>query len=200
MTLRGLCLALGCLVLGWGAGVEAASVDRISEWEPSATEAWGEQGFRIQLRFGLDSISSVDGRAPSSLSTESSPFSFSAEPGIRLSRWFSVSASLRYSLSTAGIRWTNTADLSLHLFHGLYVAGGLGYGGMMGAGCEGAGGLVTVGRAGWLFPLGQVFATGPAVQWEWQSRLSCGGRRRDGSPRYDFGFRASSLAWTLAWR
>lgn len=202
MTFRGLSLALGFLVLGWGAGVEAASVDRISEWEPSATEAWAEKGFRIQLRFGTDSVSNVDGRAPGWFTPEYSPFSFTAEPGIRLSCWFSVSASLRYSLAMSGIRWSNTADLSFHLFHGLYVAAGVGYGGVMGRPCEGGGGLVTIGRAAWLFPLGQVFATGPAVQWEWQDRLRCGGPRseKDRSPRYDFGFRSSSLGWTLAWR
>jgi len=199
MTCRFWSLALGCLVAGWGVGADAVSRDRVSEWEPTATEAWAESGFRIQLRFGIDSIGTVEGpAAPRWISSTSSPFSFTVEPGVRLSRWFSLSTSLRYALFGDGFRWTNTADLTLHVFHGLQLSVGAGYGGAMGTSCEsGAGGLATLTRAAWLFPLGQVFSMGPAVQWEWQHPLRCSEFDEE---RAGFNFQATSIGWTLAWR
>lgn len=171
------------------AAADARPIDRVSEYEPTATEAWAEQGFRIQLRFGSEASTDLETRfGPRSM------YAFAAEPGIRLGRWISISGTLKYTvLGDLGLRWTNTFDLSLHLFHGLFVSGGVGYGGaMIGPECSG-GGLVQVVRAGWLFPLGQVFSTGPVVQADFQSPIDCGHFPPDG-------FSTRNFSWSFGWR
>lgn len=192
MKLRFWSLVLGVLVAGWGAGADAESRDRVSEWEPTPTEAWAEPGFRIQLRIGFDSVTLANKPAQRW-------FAFAAEPGVRLGRRISLSASLRYSLFEEGLHWTNTADVTFHVFHGFQVSVGAGYGGVMGADCDGgAGGLAALARATWLFPLGQVFSTGPAIQFQWQSPLAC--EDLFGERSFSSGFQATSIGWTLAWR
>lgn len=176
-------------VLGWAPLAAAKPVDRVSEYEPTATEAWGEGGFRVQLRFGLERADELE-RMPH----EPTPrLSFAAEPGVRLGRWFSLSGTLRYTVLETGIRWTNSADLSLHPFHGLHVTTGVGYGGVWVRNCEG-GNVVFLTRVGWLIPLGQVFSTGPVMQWDWQGPIRCSRRRELPA------FQSSNFAWSFAWR
>ncbi|HLV61251.1 MAG TPA: hypothetical protein VKY51_07610 [Fredinandcohnia sp.] len=195
MTVRGWlgALVVAGLVGSSPAAAETRPVERVSEWEPTATEAWRESGFRIQLRVGLETLSDVTTTVARGLS-QGGALAFGVEPGIRLGRWFSISGTLKYSaVAGAALRWTNTLDLTLHPFHGFFLAGGFGYGGLMHSDCNG-GGLVLVARAGWLIPLGQVFSTGPVAQVDAQSPIAC-----------DFGattgrFTSRTLSWSFAWR
>lgn len=190
MSLRPvLWVALGQLLfLGLASPAAATPKDRVSEWEPTATQAWGESGFRVQLRFGSEMIEELE----PSLNPRRR-FSFAAEPGIRLGRWFSISGTLRYTVVRTGLRWTNSADLILHPFHGFHVAAGVGYGGVWIHNCSG-GNAVFLTRVGWLIPLGQVFSMGPAMQWDWQRPITCGPNRELPA------FQTSQLAWSFAWR
>lgn len=167
----------------------AEVVERVSAYEPTATEAWAEKGFRIQLRFGLESLELIHDHQ-----LMEQRFSFAAEPGIRLGSIVSVAGTLRYTVLPTGLRWTNTADLGLHLFHGLYLAAGLGYGGVWTLDCSG-GSLVNTLRLGWLFPLGQVFSMGPAAQMDWQSSIDCD----DGGKSLP-NFETANFSWTFGWR
>lgn len=185
----------------WVAGILAAGdawadpLDRVSEIVPTATEAWEEPGFRIQLRFGSESLE-ADAPYDRRFGPDDGHFSLAVEPGVRLNRWWSVATSFRYTILSErrGLRWTGSADLLFHPFHGLHVGVGAGYGGMMGGVCDGSG-VAFLSRTGWLFPLGVVFATGPSLQVDWQS-TSCEGER---SP-LPLHHRSTNLSWVLAWR
>lgn len=176
------------LVLGVARLAAAAPVDRISEYEPTATEAWGEHGFRVQLRFGMESVDELERSL-----VPQRRFSFATEPGIRLGRWFSISGTLRYTTLETGLRFSNSADLTFHPFHGLHMSAGVGYGGVWLTSCSG-GNAIFLTRVGWLLPLGQVFATGPVFQWDWQQEIRCDRRRVIPA------FPSSSFSWSFAWR
>lgn len=176
-------------------GAIAESRDRISEIEPTALEAWESHGFRVQLRFGLESLLPSD--APTRLIDQGMDhFAIAVEPGVRWNRWWSFSGTMRYAILAErdGLRWTTTGDVSFHPFHGFFLSGGVGYGGMLGDLCDGSG-LALVARTGWLLPLGEVFATGPVAQTDLQ-HTRC---RRDGPDR-PFRHLSHSVSWSFAWR
>ncbi len=213
-------VALACLItLLAGANAAADSpIDRISEQLLSAGEAWQQPGFRIQLRVGTEDLIGLN-TVP-----EGGGISLSAEPGVRLSRWFSLSATLHYTILSGeleGLRWSGTGDVSFHPAGGLFVAAGFGYAGIMADGsydqgyvsCTGSG-LATVGRLGWLIPLGDVFAMGPVVQADLQwtrcpdrSDSDVGYMETDFPPRWEpprppttWRHRSLHFAWSFAWR
>lgn len=200
--------------------------ERESEYEMPAGEAWQLPGFRVQLRVGRESVSADDDVGP-----DASGLSLDVEPGMRLSRHFTLSATLRYTLlggAFSGTRWTTSADLAWHPWAGgFFLAGGVGYAGMFGnrevtapgpQRCDGDG-IVALARTGWLFPLGELFSTGPVVQLD-EQWTRCAGEEReviDGTPLPDFPdgepetrfvrgkpfswrHRTLHLAWSLAWR
>lgn len=192
---------------------------RESEYELPAAEAWQQEGFRIQLRFGTESLAGVNDGGPSG-----SGWAIAVEPGVRLSRLWSLSANLRYSVLSeemAGLRWSTTADVSFHPWGGLFLAVGAGYGGLLAkawsdtgdwGGCQGHA-AVALGRLGWLFAVGEIFATGPVVQFDVQT-TRCGEREEGGSyvegPDGDrwvadrssvwWTQRTLNLSWSVAWR
>jgi len=176
----------------------AEPVERESEYEMPAAEAWRQPGFRVQLRFGLDDLVGTD--AP-----DASGFSFAVEPGIRLSESFTISAALRYAVldvGLQGVRYTTTADLTWHVWDGLFLAGGFGYAGLVAdatfRGCDGQG-IAALARTGWLLATGEIFATGPVVQldqqWTW-CRSSGGWDPGERLWRH----RTLHFSWSLAWR
>lgn len=194
---------------------------RESEFELPAAEAWQQEGFRIQLRFGTESLSTL-GVGPFG-----GGWAIGVEPGVRLSRFWSLSASLRYSVlneDIEGLRWSTTADLTFHPWGGIFLATGLGYGGLIASGwesddwnrCEGHA-IVALGRVGWLFSLGELFSTGPVVQFDAQA-TKCGNRSDEGDfddfdgpieePRPAsrgrrsvwWSHRTLNLSWSVAWR
>ncbi|AKU93307.1 hypothetical protein AKJ08_3694 [Vulgatibacter incomptus] len=158
--------AMACgLMLADSARADEEPTDRVSDEILSPGEAWAEPGFRIQLIVGSETLSGLNG-VPSG-----GGLSLTAEPGVRLDRWWSLSATLHYTVLSGeaeGLRWSGTADLGFHPWSGLFVAAGLGYGGMIvNRDCTGTG-LAASAKAGWLFPLGSLFATGPVVQTDLQ--------------------------------
>lgn len=195
MRVRRLTIAVLCVGIVATGPVRAAPRDRVSEIVPTATEAWEEPGFRIQLRFGTESMVPTD-PVFARFATDRRHFSVAVEPGVRLNRWWSVAGAFRYTILTdgVGLRWTGTADVNFHPFHGLQVGTGVGYGGMLGKLCEGSG-VAFLTRTAWLLPMGTVFAMGPAIQMDWQT-TSCEGER---SP-LEFQHRSVNFSWVLAWR
>jgi len=220
-------LALSAL-LAWPAMAGAAvpePEERESEYEMPAGEAWRQPGFRVQLRVGHESVADDDGLGP-----DAAGLTLGVEPGIRLSRWFSLSATLRYTRLVGGfdgMRWSSTADLTWHPWGGgFFLAAGVGYAGLLGnrefdisrpSRCDGDG-LVALARTGWLFPMGELFSTGPIVQLD-EQWTRCAGEEREvfaGEPSPEspasfdtkfvrgegFSWRHHSLhfAWSLAWR
>lgn len=199
-----------------GFAADEEPIARVSEELLTAGEAWEEPGFRIQLRAGTENVEGSGG-APSG-----SGLSLSAEPGMRLNRWWSITANLTYTVVTGemrGLRWSGTADLSLHPAGGLFLSAGAGYGGLMvnsfGGSCTGMG-LALGTKAGWLFPMGTLFSTGPVVGMQWQ-RVRCpkaivddfdlaapsdDGPAEGSAERPDVLLRHRTLylGWSLAWR
>lgn len=219
-------LLLGAPVI---AGAEEEPEARESEFELPASEAWEQEGFRVQLRLGKETLTPDDAASP-----ESSGWALSVEPGIRLSRWWSLSGTLRYAVLSEGfdgLRWSTTADLTFHPWHGLFLATGLGYGGVLGnrsfsgsgpSRCDGDA-FVALGRAGWLIPMGELFAMGPVVQLDAQftrcaARDSGGDQFEEeggvgpveirkshegsssGQPAFWWQHHTLQFAWSLAWR
>lgn len=199
--------------------------ERESQYEMPAGEAWGLSGFRVQIRLGYESLAQDDGIGP-----DAGGLTLGVEPGVRLSEHFSLSATLRYSRLTGsfdGMRWSSTADATWHPFGGgLFLAGGIGYAGLLGNRrwdeplphrCDGHG-FVALARTGWLFPLGELFSTGPVVQLDEQWTRCAGAPRQvildepapDGPDEYETGFvdgeryswrhRTLHFAWSFAWR
>jgi len=161
-------LATALAAIAWPApALPEEPAERVSEELQTAGEAWEEPGFRIQLRIGTEDLAGA-GATPSG-----SGLSLSAEPGFRLSRWWSIGADLTYTIvggQVDGLRWSGIAGLGFHPAGGLFVSAGAGYGGLMvesfdglgSASCTGTGPAVGA-KAGWLFPVGTLFATGPLV-------------------------------------
>lgn len=188
--------------------------DRVSEELLTAGESWEEPGFRIRLEVGTEDL------VPAAGLPAGSGLSLSAEPGFRLSRWWSISVDLTYTIvggEMEGLRWSGTADLTFHPWSGLFVSAGAGYGGLMvdsfigflSAPCTGTGPAVAA-KAGWLFPVGSLFATGPVVgtqmQWvhcptyEVSDRDVEGFEELFGPPPTTWRHRSLHLGWSLAWR
>ena len=195
-------------VLGWMLAAEAQAdvVERESEIEVPASEAWQREGFRVQLRLGSGSATGA-ADAPNA-----GGMSFEVEPGVRLSRYWSLSSTLRYGAFEGGdfeaLRWSTTADLSFHPWGGSFVAVGLGYAGVSNFGgtpvnCDGA---LALGRVGWLFALGPIFATGPQVQYDLQYGFCSVSSYEDDDGVFRRGgdvewlHRTLQFAWSLAWR
>lgn len=198
---------VGAALLGAPAlALASEPVERESEWEQSALEAWEEPGFRLQLRTGFDSLTASGGEAP-----DAGGISIEVEPGVRLNRAFSLSVTLRYTVLSGGVdglRWSTTADATWHPGLGFFLAAGLGYGGILGEGflrdCDGSG-VAVLGRTGWLIAAGEIFATGPVLQidHQWTRCDSLFGiDEEDGSSgrRSTWKHRTLHLAWSFAWR
>jgi len=205
MWKRGGPLLLALLAPLPAAGDEEPS-ERESEYEMPASEAWALPGFRVQLRFGRDSLVGGDG-AP-----DASGWSFTVEPGIRLSASFSLSATLRYAALVEGfegVRYTTSGDATWHPFDGFFLAAGIGYAGLVGNAaltgrCDGDG-VVLLARTGWLIAAGELFATGPVIQldqqwtgcgteaWDWEEEEAIESSRT-------WSHRSLHFSWSLAWR
>lgn len=195
----------------------AEPIERTSEVLQTPSEAWAEPGFRVQLRVGSEQFT------PLNLAPQASGISLTAEPGIRLSRFWSLSAALRYTIldgDMSGLRWTTTVDLGFHPWGGLFMAAGVGYAGILAqsfglySDCMGSG-VAVVGRLGWLFPVGELFATGPVIQTDLQW-TRCGSDDEIAAVRADdfedgdwmvmerpastWRHRSLHFAWSLAWR
>lgn len=195
-------------------------VVRESEFELPAAEAWQQEGFRVQLRFGTESLTGLDSTSPAG-----GGWAIGVEPGVRLSRYWSLSASLRYSVlneEVQGLRWSTTADLTFHPYGGLFLAVGAGYGGLLtthweSGGCQGHA-IVGLGRLGWLFSVGEIFSTGPMLQVDAQATrcgnrdeedggfgdedMPSGGFRSNESSRRSLWWyqRTVNFSWSVAWR
>lgn len=203
---------------------EDEPIERVSEAILTPGEAWEEPGFRIQLRLGSESVEASD------RISGGSGLVISAEPGVRLSRWWSVSADLTYTVLSGelnGLRWSGTADLTFHPWAGLFLSAGAGYAGLMAdafvahesfVSCTGSGAAASL-RAGWLFPVGDLFATGPMIESRWQwTQCGRGGDGGSGTmvdeqpeewpdrsltvpePPSVWRLRTLHFAWSLAWR
>lgn len=183
------------------AGGAEEPVERESEYEMEASEAWRQPGFRVELRLGRDNLSGVR-HAP-----DAGGFAFSVSPGIRLSEHFTLSAGLRYTAlygDVWGLRYGATADLTWHAWKGGFLAAGFGHAGLVAESrdwsrfqsCDGYG-VVALARTGWLFPLGEVFATGPVLQWDHQW-IYCSDRPLAESPIWQH--HTLHFSWSLAWR
>ncbi len=187
-----------------------------------ADSAWSQPGFRVQLRFGFERVEAMSSEAP-----EMSAVAINVEPGIRLSRLWSVAAGLRYSIllgSWDGLRWSTTADATLHPTSVSYITVGAGYGGLVaqkakpyvdqrgfafqpdepaGASrltrCSGDGGVGVL-RAGFSMPIGELFATGPSLQADLQATRCSDPRSRLGLADEWWWHRSIHFAWALAWR
>lgn len=206
-------LLLGVLFAFEEAG--AAPIERTSDPLLSASEAWEQAGFRFQLRFGREELT------PSGDAPFGGGLSLVAAPSVRLSRFWSVGANLRYAViggEMSGLRWTTTADLGFHPFSGLSLAAGVGYGGLMvqpdfgrWASCTGAGPAL-LGQLSWLFPVGELFATGPMAQVDVQW-TRCASADDDyiplaeppyfverAPPSRSWRHRGLQYSWVLAWR
>jgi hypothetical protein len=199
MVKSGGLLALALLVLPVGSRADEPA-ERESEYEMPAAEAWALPGFRVQLRFGRDWLTGDDGLAP-----DTSGDSFSVEPGIRLSSAFSISATLRYAALVdgfTGVRYSTSGEAAWHPYDGFFLAGGIGYAGLVGSSflqdCDGDG-VLLLARTGWLLAAGEIFATGPVVQldeqWTW-----CGRRSSFDDTNGVWRHRSLHFSWSLAWR
>jgi len=196
-------------------------VARVSEELQTAGEAWEEPGFRIQLQVGTEELQAA-GALPAG-----SGLSLTAEPGFRLSRWWSISGDLTYTIvggGMKGLRWSGTFGPTFHPWSGLFLTVGAGYAGLMvdayqdffASSCTGAG-FALGAKAGWLFPVGSLFATGPVIgtqtQWVRCSNGTDVGGGGDPNPETDGGdqdlgpasptvwrHRTFHIGWSLAWR
>lgn len=203
----GLVACLCWLVAPASAGAE--SITRTSD-QPSvgAQEAWRTLGLQIQVRSGyelLEHVGEIGGGVGG--------MSISLEPGIRLHRHVSLSATFRYTTMAGGLRWTNSLDLTGHGPWGLFLAIGGGYGGLLSIplapvetgvpgidwrpSCTGTGAMALV-RAGWLIPVGEVFATGPVVQSDLQWTRCTDFLAPSEDP--DVRHRSVQLSWSFGWR
>jgi len=116
-----------------------------------------------------------------------------------------------------GLRWSGTADLTFHPWAGLFVSAGGGYGGLMvdsflgffSAPCTGTGPAVGA-KAGWLFPVGSLFATGPVVGTQMQWVHCAKGDSQGFETEFEepigplstgtWRHRSVHIGWSLAWR
>jgi len=217
-------LLLSTIVLVAEARASTEPIERTGEILLTPSESWAEPGFRVQLKVGTERLSPLDDE-PSG-----GGLSLTAEPGVRLSRYWSLSAALRYTVlngSSTGLRWSTTADVSFHPVGGLFLSVGAGYAGLMMqsnewfgsfASCTGSGAAV-LGRIGYLIPLGELFATGPVIQTDAQW-VRCGQSDVESIPAIpEPGFeevpfpspsrtpasrtwrhRSLHFSWSLAWR
>ena len=216
--------ALVAAIVAWASPALADEpVARVSEELLTAGEAWEEPGFRIQLQVGTEDLKAA-GALPAG-----SGLSLTAEPGFRLSRWWSISADLTYTIvggGMQGLRWSGTFGPTFHPWSGLFLTAGAGYGGLMvnayqdffTSSCTGAGFAIGA-KAGWLFPVGSLFATGPVVgtqtQWVRCSNISetGGGDPMPETEGGDWGpwelgpaapkvwrHQTFHIGWSLAWR
>jgi hypothetical protein len=214
---------LAAVALMAAAPVRAAEpVTRTSDAPVDFDMAWLEPGFRMQLRFGYESLRGHPPAPPLPA------FAVAIEPSYRLSEQLSLGLGLRYSVllgDWTGLRWNTSGDFSWHPTPGAYVAVGGGYGGMLGErvqyevdydedgsyttgdGPEGsrllscAGhGVVALARAGFLFAVGDLFSTGPVLQADVQ-RTRCKGTSLGGHLRTEVWWQPSwQMSWAFTWR
>lgn len=163
--------------------------ERVSETLQTGTEAWAEQGFRLALRFGWESVGGLSELAPSG-----SGFVFAIQPSVRLSPRWSAGVLLQYSLvhyDGAGVRFVTGLTVGLHPWRGLQIELGAAYAGQLVDGCDGIGGSGQL-RVGYLFAVGELFSTGPVLQGEIMG-TKCGGTQ-------GWAQRQLQASWAFAWR
>lgn len=212
MGKRGGLLLLALLLAPLPALGQGEPAERESEYEMPAGEAWALPGFRVQLRFGRDSLTGAGDGAP-----DASGWSFAVEPGIRLSESFSLAATLRYAAlidGFEGVRYSTSGEFAWHPFGGFFLGTGVGYAGLVGSSafgsCDGDG-VMLLARTGWLIPVGELFATGPVVQLD-QQWTSCSYEEEFFEEDEEWGnwtyrttertwsHRTLHFSWSLAWR
>jgi hypothetical protein len=197
--------------------------ERLSQAPVDVDAAWLEPGFRMQLRFAYERLQGNDAPAPATPA-----FALSIEPAYRLNERFSLGLGLRYSVllgTWSGLRWNTTADVVWHPVDGGSLGVGAGYGGLQGERveydvdydeqgsyvvndddetsrlrtCDGNGAIVLV-RAGYVFALGDLFATGPVLQMDLQ-RTRCRGDDFGGDSRTEVWWQPGwQLSWAFTWR
>jgi hypothetical protein len=221
------CVLVACAVLSAFAPCRALAEDepetRTSEELIDKYAAWRQPGFRLALSFGYEK----------NLANHPTPASSSIVPslhlGWRFSERFELSGTLRYSVMIGGflegLRFSGTLEAVWHVSEGLSLTGGLGYAVLVGSrsydypeqpgveeplieDCNGDGvaGLL---RVSYLFRVGHLFATGPALQLDTQLTWCTDQYQAPGA--YDpsegpetihrwWGHTSTGLAWVFAWR
>lgn len=160
---------------------------RLSLPTESDQEAWRSPGLRVALGVGYGSMRGV-GPAWSFRS-----LGFALRPSVRIDEYWELGATLLYGSAPNGLRWSVTAEPSLHVWRNLTIGAGLGYGGLSvsdsnrpsglrGAdepvsrtlsdseqlqSCTGSA-LTALGRAEYLFVVGPLFSSGPFAQFQGQ--------------------------------
>jgi hypothetical protein len=211
----------GLLLLGWPLPGQAGDVAaRTSDEERALGEqAWGETGFCLQLHLGGEAVRDSDEHFAAT------GLVLAIEPGYRFGHHWSAAFALRYSVLTGhaeGLRWSGVAHLTWHPLGATAVTVGLGYAGAMVnqaytwtpptgtaageasiASCEGSGGMSVV-RLGYLFAVGELFATGPSVEANLQLTRCHGDVVRVLGPstsvHYWSWYRGFELGWAFGWR
>ena len=202
----GLVFAPARLARGEETGEETQT--RSSETTEGPTD-WATRGFRLQLRIGWEALL-AELPAPGLTAV-----GLVIEPGVRLSARWSVDLDLRYTVANGrwkGLRWSTTLDGTLHPTRSTQLTLGVGYGGLQLRKkleradlllstwrkprqdsklitCEGDG-AVALARVGYLFAVGELFSTGPAVQADLQATPCIG---------YTLNVRTASWIWAREW-
>ncbi|MBS2029744.1 MAG: hypothetical protein JST54_17725 [Deltaproteobacteria bacterium] len=166
--------------------IDLAQSDRVRLSLPTQedVQAWTEPGLRVALGYGW---ADVHGIGPALAFTSNAVI---LRPSYRVDAYWEAGLTLLYGGGPGGVRWSITAEPELHVWRGLSVAVGLGYGGLSiddqtrdtgsfspGSepvsrtlsdseklqSCSGDA-LSTLARTEYLFVVGPLFSTGPYAQ------------------------------------
>lgn len=199
----------------------APVADRLSEAPVDIDAAWRESGFRLSLGFGYERLASI--ASPQ----RTRDVLVDIEPAVRLGAHWSTSILLRYGIASGdyeGIRWSVTPTATWHPSDRTWLSVGAGYGGLLleASGftadyeleCDGDGVASTL-RTGIAWPVGELFAHGPALHADFQLTRcaldefadavspSTDGTLAGESERRSLHWRrhfAAGLVWVATWR
>lgn len=186
---------------------DSAPADRLSEAPVDLEAAWRESGFRLSLGFGYEHF------AEATSPQRTRDVVIAIEPAVRLRGAWSTSILLRYGIASGdyeGIRWTVTPTATWHPSDRTWLSVGAGYGGLLldASGftsdyeleCDGDG-IGAIGRAGFAWQVGELFAHGPAVHADFQlTRCALDDFSDAVTPSSDVTLEGESERQTLQWR